>query len=583
MERRIKSTGFAMMMLIVLLIVRLAQIQLFSADSFSEQNVNLIEESVKQRTHSFTFHDGRGLLLDNAGNSLSADKRLSIVLFPFLKNNKETIRKLSGFLQIEEHEITRQLHKAKKPFTLKMERSISLEEMKTVNSWKVEGLYAQWVSLRKPQTFANHFIGAVGEDVSLLKKRYGDKWEKGTISRSTRTGKNGLQAAFDPFLISEGESQYVYHVDRSGSPLFGLDVKLRTPDNPLYPLQVKTTLNSRLQKIAEDSISDAGINNGGAVLLDVKTNSVLAMVSRPVFTPESVFEPDFQNQMLKLHSPGSVFKIVTAAAAIEKNIGLAQHFDCSQSIYGKRAERELGRLDLLKSFSQSCNSAFGLLAQQVMKEDPLYFENFSRKLGLTPTAGWTDDVYHYKEFRHFPEEEAGQIWGNLDKQDKSSRLAISQTAIGQLNVKVTPLAVSSMMASIARGGPVIEAKGADAVLYSDGAELVRFSQQSHEDDKLSSYTYMQLQNMLRHVVTDEDGTGHALAGLPYAVAGKSGTAEREAKKDDVKWFAGYFPAQAPQYVLVVVDLKHSRENKVLEAYGSIVRGAYRLDQESIPR
>jgi cell division protein FtsI/penicillin-binding protein 2 len=582
LPKRIKGTGIMIMLLMLLLIARLAEIQLISPGSFSSHNVNLIEESVRQRTHSFTFHDGRGLLLDSSGNSLSADKKLTIVLFPFLKNAEAPIKKLSAFLGVSDYEIMRQLKKADKPFALEVNREISMDEMKAINSWKIEGLYAQWVSLRKPQVFANHFIGAVGEDENLLKRNYPDKWEQGTINSTTRTGKNGLQAAFDPFLISEGESQYVYHVDRSGAPLFGLDVKLRTPENPLYPLQIKTTLNSRIQHIVEDSLTDAGIQSGGAVLLDVSSSGVLAMASRPVFSASSVYEPEYQNQMLKVHPPGSVFKIVTAAAAIDSGTGLSDLFDCSKSIYGKPTERNLGMLNLEESFTKSCNSAFGTLAQKLYEKDSGFFDSYAQMLGLSPAAGWTGDVYHYSSFRHFPEEDSAQIWGDLNKHDRNSPLAVSQTAIGQLNVKVTPLAAANMMAAIARGGVVLEARAADSVLYSDGTEMVTFPEHKKKAS-LSPYTYMKLQSMLRHVVSEPEGTGHALVSMPYAVAGKSGTAERDGKYEDIKWFAGYFPAQAPEYALVVVDLKHGDQNKVMQAYSSIVKGLYELESMSRPR
>ncbi|MFC0188074.1 peptidoglycan D,D-transpeptidase FtsI family protein [Fictibacillus aquaticus] len=582
MPKRIKSTGIVILVLMILLVARLAQIQLISPGSFSSYDVNLIEESVRQRTHSFTFHDGRGLLLDSSGNSLSADKKLTVVLFPFLKNADAPIKKLSAFLGVNEKEIMQQLIKAEKPFALDLNKEISLDEMKVINSWKIEGLYAQWVSLRKPQVFANHFIGAVGEDEKLLKENYPEKWETGTINRTTRTGKNGIQAAFDPFLISEGESQYVYHVDRSGAPLFGLDVKLRTPENPLYPLQVKTTLNSRIQQIIEDSITDAGIKSGGAVLLDTESSNVLAMASRPIFTAKNVFEPEYQNQMLKAHPPGSVFKIVTAAAALESGTGLTERFDCSKNIYGKKDERDLGMLDLEESFTQSCNSAFASLAQKLYAHDSGFFDIYAQKLGLFPTAGWTGEVYHYSDFRHFPEEDDAQIWGKLNKHDRNAPLAVSQTAIGQLNVKVTPLAAANMMAAIARGGQVMEARAAASVLYSDGAEMVTFPLHKRKA-AVSPYTIMKLQSMLRHVVTDEAGTGQALAALPYAVAGKSGTAEKDGVTEDVKWFAGYFPAQAPKYALVVLDLKHDDQNKVLKAFSSMVKEIYILDRESLPR
>ncbi len=374
----------------------------------------------------------------------------------------------------------------------------------------------------------------------------------------------------DPFLISEGETEYIYHVDRQGHPLFGLDVKFRSQSNPLYPLYVKTTLDKKMQETVEKTLDAHGVEEGGAVLIDIETNELLAMSSRPLFSSETIYK--HVDHMTSQQIPGSIFKIVTAAAAIEGNkIQNAKTYDCDLNIYGEKDERQLGMLNVEDSFTQSCNRTFGELANELQKTDPDYMKKYAEKLGLLTRNGWQGEVYHLESFSHFYKEEDGQIYSSKKKRsDYNSSLAVSQTAIGQLDVKITPLATANMMATIARGGVSYEVKTAKSVNFANDTELIEFEDHKKEDEKLSPYTIMRLQSLLLNVVKDEKGTGHALQTLPFQVAGKSGTAQKgEDKHFNNKWFAGYFPTDQPRYALVIVDLKHDTVNRTIPVFRDI--------------
>jgi cell division protein FtsI/penicillin-binding protein 2 len=568
-----KRTLFISVLFIIILIFltyRLADIQLFSTKSFSKHHINLIEESVNQRTHRFTINDGRGYFLDRNGELLSTDVKPQIVVFPNLYVNTWPIQKIAGILQQNPENITSMILHLTKPSTLPIQQDITVEQMNEINSLEIPGLYAQLITRRKPLPFANHILGAVGEDPDLIMKKYPDKWEKGAISLSTKTGKNGLQYTFDPFIISEGETQFIYHVDRQGHPLFGLDVKYRTQTNPLYPLHVVTTIDKEKQEIVEKAISTYGLEEGGAVLLDIETSELLAMASRPLFTSKTVYE--HENKMTTLQIPGSVFKVVTAAAAIEENnIRNDKTYNCNLSINGEEDERQLGMLNFEQSFAQSCNKTFGELANEIEDSKSGTIEIFAKKLGLMQRNGWTGNVYHLDHFSHFYNEETGQIYSlKKSKDDYQNPLAISQTAIGQLDVKVTPLAVANMMATIARGGTFKEVKAATSVNFANGTELIHFEDHTGDSKVLSPYTAMKIQSMLTSVVKDEKGTGHALQSLPFQVAGKSGTAQKGTESIlNNKWFAGYFPAEKPRYALVVLDMKHDGTNRTLSVFSAI--------------
>ncbi|MBS4162405.1 penicillin-binding protein 2, partial [Klebsiella pneumoniae] len=141
---------------------------------------------------------------------------------------------------------------------------------------------------------------------------------KDGLSISTKIGTFGLERTFDEFLLPEQDTKLLYHVDGLGNPLFGMDVKYTADANPFYPLQVKTTIDKTIQQSLEEILDDHHLKKGGAVLLDIENSSVLAIASKPDLNMAS--QKTRQNYMLTPMYPGSVFKTVIAAAAIENGL-----------------------------------------------------------------------------------------------------------------------------------------------------------------------------------------------------------------------------------------------------------------------
>ncbi len=582
--KRIYHFLILLSLIFALLIGRLAFIQLIDTHSFSKYQVNLVEESVKQRIHSIALDDGRGKMEDRYGNLLLKVHEPSVILFPFLKENEKALKKIGQIIGRSTFELKSQLENRKDPLVIK-NKDINGETVDEVNELRIQGAFGQMLSTNEESTFARHFIGSIRESPETIRNKYPERIEKGLISQSTKVGVNGVQEAFDPFLISEGESKLIYHVEQSGKPLFGFDVKYTAPSNPFYPVSLKTTLDPVAQQILEDAIDEFSITKGGAVLLDVASSDVLAMVSRPLPPKHNPLADGTENQMLTPHFPGSVFKIVTAAAAIEEEHltnDPERTFNCSQNTYNDGEEqRDLGYLSFEESFFQSCNNTFATLLNEMMEKDLDIVEEYTGKLGIADYAGWKGDVFHLEDFTHFPDEHRTKIWNN--EQDKHVPRGIAQTAIGQLNVKVSPLSVANMMATIARGGTKKQVRSAHSVLYKNGTTLADFEEKEMDGETLSRYTIKKLQKLLKGVVTDPNGTGHvSFNELPWTVAGKSGTAEKGNKDQKVynKWFVGYFPADAPKYALAVVDLDSvETETATNKTFAQIVHQLYERQQQ----
>ncbi|HHY72921.1 MAG TPA: penicillin-binding protein 2 [Bacillus bacterium] len=568
------------MIILLSLIGRLVQVQLIQTESFSKHHINLIEASIKQRTQAIVLDDGRGRFIDRNGEAITNDYYPSVVLFPFLKGMKWPVEKIANITGISEQELLTAVQSAKTPFAFGGKDPVKLTEkqQQQINELKIPGVFALYQQVNTNQVLAEHLLGIARQNKEILEKRYNEKLKSGLISPHTEIGITGLQKAFDEFLLPEGESKLLYHVDQLGGPLFGLEVKYTAPANPFYPTAIKTTLHKPLQIVAERSVDDLGLEKGGLIVIDVETSDILAMVSRPVMNVKNpLADRGGVNEMIEPQIPGSVFKIVTAAAALENNVKVrGRMFNCDYNLYGDGEDaRKLGLLNFEESFAKSCNYTFAKLAEEIITENPNYIELYAEKLGLLSRIGWHGEVFHYENFLQLPEEKVGRIWS--DANDKHVKKAINQTAIGQKDVRVSPLSVANMMATIARGGEKMQVRAASEVQYKNGTTLFSFPQQQLKGSPLSTYTIKNLQKLLQGVV--EEGTGERFKTLPYKVAGKTGTAETGRNGLVNKWFAAYFPVEQPKYALVVVDLdvkeKDAKTSDIVEA---MVKNIYQLNR-----
>lgn len=566
---------------LLLLLGRLMQIQLIETETFSKHNVNLLEESVQQRTQELVIDNGRGNFLDRNGTMLTHKKVPVLVLFPFLKKMNWDADKVSNISGIPVHVLKLAVEGAKKPFAYGDPEPIELttSQKDRINSLKIPGVFAIEKKFERSDVPAEQLIGLTGENVKELKKRYPDKG----LSEKTLIGVSGLEESLDEFLLPEGKSKLVYHVDGGGAPLFGINVKYVDPANPFYPVNIRTTLDKTIQQKAEDLVDKYQIKKGGLVLLNIQDNSILSLVSRPTIIKNDPYNgAGMTNMMLKQQIMGSVFKTVVAAAAIDHNLDDATRlYNCSKKINGKpELKYNYGMLNFSNSFARSCNRTFGVLATELQKMNPHLLEDYAEKLSLIGLVGWHGDIYHTNDFKQLADEDKGRVFLSDDARKDANFAAMS--GIGQNEVRATPLAVANMMATIARGGKKEMVRAVSKIEYKNGTTMVEFPKQTLKGDNISPYAAMKLQRLLREVVMNPNGTGRWFKDLPYEVAGKSGTAEtgkyEDGKQLHNKWFAGYFPYQNPKYVLVAVNLDVlDSEGGINLLYDDMVKMLYQKD------
>ncbi|SET66033.1 Cell division protein FtsI/penicillin-binding protein 2 [Salinibacillus kushneri] len=583
MKKRLYVLLTIVFILFSILVFRLADIQLFSTRSFGPENVNLLERSVAQRSHQMVLSTGRGQILSRNGERLTNKKVLDVIIFPKLEA-EDTYKKLANVLDLSSKELQRKIKTLEQPafITDIMNATIQSEQFNQLEDLELKGVQLIERFKNEDPALAQHLLGFVRENPALYNDRYGEEFP---MVDSTPVGISGLQKAFDPFLIANEQEKLLFHVDGHGRPMFGFDLKYAGDNNHFYPAKIKTTLDLSLQQKAEKLFDEYEISKGGLVLLDVKSRDVLAMVSRPKVDKKNPYHEDrIRNQMITAHFPGSVFKTVVAAAAIEKGLVDEQRtFNCSQGVYGEKEDkRDLGELNFEQSFAQSCNRTFGQLALELMENDEDVISQYANKLGILGPVGWNGDIFRYDDFTQIPGEETGNIWG--DPSDRQVEDAILQTAIGQKNVKVTPLAVANMMANIVNNGKKQKVRVVDQILYQNDATMGTFTNQKEEEnEQINPLTAKRLQSLLK-LVTQDSGTANELKELP--ISGKTGTAEMNSDGDEDNelensWFAGYFPDKNPKYAMVAVDLQHHKgsKTKTLDIYKKMTEAVLQTEEQ----
>jgi peptidoglycan glycosyltransferase len=310
---------------------------------------------------------------------------------------------------------------------------------------------------------------------------------------------------------------------------------------------IQTTLDYDVQKTAYDLL---GSNKGAVVVLNPQTGEVLAIVSKPSFNTNSLDEdwadinanknmPLINRATAGLYPPGSTFKVITAASAIENISGIMERtfedkgkivFNDNESLSNYNGE-VLGTLTFEQAFVHSSNVVFGTLGMELgngkLKKTAEAF-NFNAD---TPADGITIENSQFPSYNLFEK-------GN-----------IAQSAIGQAEVLATPMEMALVASTVANSGVMMRPYIVSSVLSSGGDTLKTIKPQQIRQ-VISPSTAATLKDFMRAVVTSGTGTNAALQGI--AVCGKTGTADNQEGAEPHSWFIGFAPYDNPQVAVAVI-------------------------------
>lgn len=358
-------------------------------------------------------------------------------------------------------------------------------------------------------------------------------------------GATGLESSMNSFLTGKNSSQFFEQVNAllSGNPVTGASVEL--------------TIDPVVQKAAWDAL---GKLKGAVVALDPKTGNILALVSKPGFDANRLAVHDgitsgnnyaelladtsspLVNKAISgtLYAPGSVFKILVAAAAIESGKYTAEStlpnpvkykLPGTNTFIQNSGEGKCGgkaTVSIADALRFSCNIPFAQLGVELGQEA---IRDQAEKFGF----GKTVEIPLRSTASVYPE--------NMD----DAQTAMS--SFGQFDVRVTPLQIAMMSAAIANNGMIMKPNLIENVVSANLSSLFAPSPQEYASP-ISESTAAAVRNMMIDAVARGVSSNASIKGV--AVAGKTGTAQNGKGEPYTLWFTGFAPAENPQVVVAVV-------------------------------
>ncbi len=552
---------------LLFLVARVAYLQIFMGQKYHMQ-------AHKNRVHIQFTPPARGKILDRHGRPLANNKIVhnAVINLRETSNISQAITEVNKLIPLEAHDIERALkfykqnrgHKSSiiiKPH-LTWDEIVAVEANQNNTPYLIveEGIVRTYTLSEK----AVHPLGYTG----MIDPNEKDKFNIFSQIPDVKVGKTGLEKTFNPQLIGmPGITEY--EVNARGKKVRKLARVAPTPGE-----NVITTLDLELQQYVYDRISEH--KAGTAVVVDIETGGVVAMVSYPGFDPDlfsktitpaeskemfSRVDTPFSNKAISgIYPPASVIKPFALLAGLEANV-----------ISKKSSVLCTGRYTKLNDYKPHCWKKHGHgtvdAARSIRESCDVFFYELGVKLkGITPLSKVLEEFGFGKKHNiSLSGERSGLVPSPLWKKRvkmKSWFLADTmQSTIGQGFLLATPLQMVMSMAMIANGG------------YKVRPVFTVDKETRTEKEKLnvSETNVKYIQDLLRQVMNSPGGTGARFKkpGEP-SLAGKTGTsqvrritqAERESgrhRTEVYEWiardhaiFAGYGPTDKPKYAVVVL-------------------------------
>jgi penicillin-binding protein A len=325
---------------------------------------------------------------------------------------------------------------------------------------------------------------------------------------------------------------------------------------------VQLTVDPDAQQAALDGLREQG-SAGAAVALDPATGAVLASASLPTFDindlvtdtgghneeffqeeirAEEANQPDLFRALNERYPPGSTFKVVTSAAALENG------FSPGDTLEGP-AELELpqGGPALPNAFSGPCDGGNPTLAKSLEISCNTSYGSLALDLGAEVMFDQASAFGFNQESMNIPL----PVTESLYPDESDNPNALVSSGIGQGNIESTPLQMAMVAAGVANGGDVMEPYLVDEVRGPDLSEIVSASPRVHST-AVSGGTASDLTDMMVLVTEGPDATGTTAQIPGMQVAGKTGTAQAGEGRENHAWFISFAPADDPQVAVAVV-------------------------------
>ena len=537
----------------------------------------LQSKAVSQQTRSSVVNADRGTIYDASGNILAISSTAeTIFLSPKEINDalndeknpvtwtKETLAgALADILDVSEEGILKKMARTNSMYEVlkyRVEEDVANEVRQYINDHKVKGVFLTTDAKRyyPYSDLASHVIGFVGTDY---------------------TGLYGLEAEYDKDLQGKSGLVVTAKDNKQNDMLFEYSQYFDPEDGDELQVTLEATVQYYLQKGMEDMCDAFSPANGATgIVMDVRNGGILAMASYPNYdlndfstvTDQTLLERIERGELEKAdaqliqwrnkalndtYEPGSTFKILTLAAALEEGlIDKNTTVNCSgavtisgQTIHcSSKAGHGLQNLE--QTVGNSCNPAFISYGLKLGTEK---FYEYMRSFGIMSPTGI--DL-------------GGEATGVFAADANFTQLDLACYAFGQ-NFTVTPLALITAQAACVNGGYLYTPHFAQQITDSDGNVIWQ-----HDDTPvrqvISEETSATVRECLEYVVAKGTGKNGQVAG--YRIGGKTGTADKGQTGDVVVSFLCFAPADDPQIMMLITMDTPSRSTGTYVSGGNMV-------------
>lgn len=512
-------------LIFISLIIRLGYVQLWIGPELAERAENTWRRNVP-------FTAKRGEIWDRNGQKLAYNiSTPSILAIPAqVKDPQTTASKLARVLGASEEVIYKQL--TKRQLINKIQpagRKLTQEKAQEIRELNLPGVVVAEDNKRFYPfgELAAHLLGITGID---------------------NQGLTGVESKYDKGMTGVSGA-VTFLADASGREMPGSSEQYIKPKDGM---NLQLTIDSNIQMILERELDQAMVTHQPdaaiAIAMDVTNGEILAMSSRPTFHPGNYrdYPVETYNRNLPIwmtYEPGSTFKIITLAAALEeKKVDLKNEFFYDSGVMEVAGARlhcwkrgGHGSESFMEVVQNSCNPGFIVMGQRLGKEtlfDYIYKFGFGKKTGI--------DL-------------GGEENGILFKLSRVGPVELATTSFGQ-GVSVTPIQQVAAVAAAVNGGKLFVPHVGKAWIDPVTGEVVEEMKPKEVRTVISESTSAQVREALESVVAKGTGRGAFIDG--YRVGGKTGTAQkvvngRYSPSEHIVSFVGFAPADDPKVIVYV--------------------------------
>ncbi|MDO4565374.1 MAG: penicillin-binding transpeptidase domain-containing protein [Clostridia bacterium] len=512
------------------------------------------EMAQKQWTLNTSLRAQRGEIIDRAGNVLASSyTTYQVCVNPQAidADDRERVAYLlSTILELDYDSVLTKVSNTNRQ-QIKIEDQVEKEVVELLSSYQFEDGVSYYSDVKRSYREGQLFAQLLG------------------FTNVDGVGQTGLELTYNTELAGVDGRQIV-ETDRDNNPI---------PDGrqeyvePIAGNDLILTVDTGLQGYLEAALEQAAtINNAKTVqgiLMNPKTGEILAIATYPTFDPNNPPRTD-ATQLLELsknrlvtdtYEPGSTFKIITLAAALDSGtVTLANTFSCrgSLTVRGQRIKcwRSAGHgtQSLTEAAENSCNCAFMSMALSMGTD--LFYE-YIYKFGFDTATG---------------SGLMGETSGTVTHRKYITDTDLARIGFGQ-SISTTGMQLIAAASAAINGGYLMQPYIVDRIVDIDG-NVVTDYEPVVVRQVISEQTSAQLRQILQSVVDNGSGKNARIAG--YTVGGKTGTAQKYEEDGSVSStrliasFIGFAPADDPQYIcLIIVD-----EPQVPVVYGSTVAAPF---------